>query len=34
MIQCLTDVTKEVVLASCVPCPVNSPTCNPNVPGR
>ena len=33
MIECLTNpqYTKEYI-TSCIPCPVNSPTCNPNVP--
>ena len=33
MIECLTNpnLIKEHA-ASCAPCPVNSPTCNPKVP--
>ena len=33
MIECLTDLEATYVEASsCQPCPVDSPTCNPNVP--
>lgn len=33
MIECLTDLNAiEEQYASCNPCPVDSPTCDPNVP--
>lgn len=33
MIECLTDFSvEEKVDASCTPCPVDAPTCNPHVP--
>ena len=33
MFECLTEYeVQENVQYSCVPCPVDSPTCNPHVP--
>ena len=33
MIECITDYEEiEQLDLSCGPCPVDSPTCNPNVP--
>lgn len=33
MIECLTKTeTTDMTMSSCIPCPVDSPTCDPHVP--